>query len=101
VADQTRVDEDKVREASQKHDTMREKMRDDLKQLQNRVQVTLQSSESDQTKALANVYDEWFRKVDSLIIEKCGEMSKNMRTTADEQAAADAQNSSQMNAFLS
>lgn len=97
----TQFEQTTIDRAATRHNELSEQLRSQLLQLENEVETTLRASTSGATRALASTYDQWFRDVERMIIQRTGSLTDAMRTTAASQQDTDEQGAAGISAVAS
>lgn len=99
MANNTEFSQPDIDKVAQKQDEEMGELRNQLKSLHADVQLTLDKSTSDSTKALETVYSQWFTEVDQFIVDRTNLLSQTMTNQAAAQVAADQENSQTISAI--
>ncbi|WP_370942287.1 hypothetical protein AB5J62_24560 [Amycolatopsis sp. cg5] len=78
-----------INQQADRHDTFAQNISDQLTQLKNEVDQTLQMSTSAATRALSTTCDNWVESVRSSVLQHMTGMANNMRREASDQEAMD------------
>ncbi|MET0190787.1 MAG: hypothetical protein ABW212_17430 [Pseudonocardia sediminis] len=97
----TQFNQARIEGVAKQHDTMASEVQSQLKALQGQIQATMAGADSEMTQALTHVYEQWSGNVQKAVLDNVGVMAAAMRAEANNQEAADSDNTRQIMSTVS
>jgi uncharacterized protein YukE len=93
----TQFEQTAIDKAASTHNDLSAELRGKLLTLEEEVDNTLAASGSQATRALQSTYEQWFRNVEKMIIDRTTSLTESMKMTAQTQMDVDEENAKGIN----
>lgn len=89
MAANTQFEQNAINQVAQKHQQMKDDLKQQITQLRSEVETTLHSSTSQMTQALDTTYGDWLNSFEKAVLQKVDDLSQAMNTVAGQQQEQD------------
>ena len=97
----TQFDKAQIDTVAGKHDAMVEDVANQLSQLRGQIEQAMAAANSDMTRALSQVYDQWSADVNKDVLQNVGHMATAMRNESNNQEMSDQDNTKKITSSVS